>query len=109
MKARLALLLVVALMTAFAVGCGDEPGTQEVSYAGAIDDGAEKYAPSQYSCPVCGGRPIYGDYYVEVDGKRVYFDKEECAEKFDENRQKYLEELKKRTLGGPPSAKKQRK
>ena len=87
--------LVVCLgLFAAIVGCGDsEPeGMGEAGVpvmAWTIEDGAEKYAPQQDKCPVCGGRPIAEEFHTEVDGKRLYFDKQECVTKYEQNPDEY--------------------
>lgn len=70
----------------------------EVKTADEIDDGANKYWPMQRKCPVCGGQPIQADYHAELNGKRVYFDKQECVEEFKEDKAKYEEELKQQLM-----------
>lgn len=80
------------------VGCGDDPtggrtGDQVETRARYIEDGATKYNPDQKQCPVCGAPDLHADQYVDVDGKRVYFDKQECREEFEQNQSKYLPKL----------------
>ena len=46
------------------------------------------------TCPVCGGQPISGEHYVDLQGGRLYFDKAECKDKFEQNQDQYLEEYR---------------
>lgn len=56
-----------------------------------------RYDQYQTTCPVCGNG-IKEEHYVDVEtgegSKRLYFDSEECVEKFKEDREKYLEKYK---------------
>jgi len=86
-------VLCAVLIMPMLCGCGG-PGNEgrgDQVFASEIQDGAEKYDRSQYNCPVCQGQPIVADYYAEVDGKRIYFDSEECEQKFKENPEEYVE------------------
>ena len=92
-------VLLVGAIGIMAVGCGsgssdDDSGKGIVREAASIQDGAEKYDNMQMECPVCGGKPIEGEFYAEVDGKRIYFDNESCMTKFKEDPQKYLKDYK---------------
>ena len=98
MRGRIALVLMVLAagfgMAVFA-GCGG-PGNEgrgDQVFASEINDGAPKYSRSQYACPVCDGQPIKGEYYAEVDGKRIYFDQQSCVGKFEQNPNQYLEDM----------------
>ena len=80
-----------------AVGCGQEststttaPDRPKMAYD--FRDGAPNYYDEQKSCPVCGTESIKEDIYVDLQGKRVYFDKQECADKFEGDAQKYIQE-----------------
>lgn len=99
---KVALLLTLAvLVTPLLTACGEKQAQEtEVTFAGAIEDGAEKYAPNQFACPVCDQRGLQGAYHVELDGKRVYFDSQDCADKFEQNPDKYMENLKRQTMEG---------
>lgn len=105
---RQTLVLGIALVFGFGLvtGCGSKSSQRDDLRANDIDDGAEKYSSMQNKCPVCGGKPISADIHSNVNGKRVYFDKKECKEKFDANSEKYLkewvtfEEREKRQTGG---------
>ena len=91
-------VLVAALMGITVAGCGGSGsgsgsgGAGIIREAASIQDGAEKFDKMQTECPVDGGTPIKGDYYAEVNGKRIYFDSQECMNKFKENKQKYLDQ-----------------
>jgi len=97
MNQRMAFVLFVLVagvgMAVFA-GCGPgNDGRGDQIFASEIQDGAEKYDRSQYACPVCEGQPISGEYYAEVDGKRIYFDQQSCMEQFKENPDQYLGDM----------------
>lgn len=92
MKAVAGLMMVLGLCVAAGCGGGGGGAQQSPTQAREIQDGAEKYDPPQVSCPVCGSKPISGDYHAEVEGKRIYFDKKECEKKFKQNSEKYLED-----------------
>ena len=47
----------------------------------------------QTLCPVMG-REIDKDYYVDYEGKRVYFCCQSCVETFKNNPEKYMQKLK---------------
>jgi len=102
MKKLLIGIAAIVLMVGFAAGCGPSGGDGGGSGgkrpdipARSIEDGAEKYDPFQAQCPVCGS-PIYADHHAEVeqDGQsaRIYFDKEECVQKFEQNPEEYLQD-----------------
>lgn len=55
-------------------------------------DQAAKFYPSQEKCPVCGGQPIKKEAYVDHQMKRIYFDKQECADKFEQDPHKYIQQ-----------------
>jgi len=102
MKKVLIGIVVLAMVGAVFVGCGGaNPADKEKNKpdvpARTIKDGAEKYDPFQGQCPVCR-KPIRADYHaqVEYNGKsgRIYFDKQECAETFKENPEKYMKDYK---------------
>jgi len=96
MKFRIAVALCLAAACGFVfAGCGGGgAGPQDrPNQARQIEDGADKYDPMQVSCPVCDTQSISGDYYADVDGKRIYFDKQECEDKFKENPQQYLQDF----------------
>ncbi len=90
--------VVFALSLVFVAGCNDPAagrgGDPKEPLANLIEDGAPKYYKHQAWCTVCNGRPLYEKHYVDVDGKRIYFDSAECAKKFKENQSKYLPTFK---------------
>lgn len=53
---------------------------------------ATKYAAEQTHCPIMGGE-INKDYFVEYNGKKVYFCCPGCEEKFNEDPEKYISKL----------------
>ena len=92
-------LVLVGAIGFMGAGCGngssgDDSGAGIIREAASIQDGAEKYDNMQTECPVCGGTPISGDYYAQVDGKRIYFDKESCMSDFKADSQKYMKDYK---------------
>lgn len=63
--------------------------------ASSFDSDVEPLRPDQDYCLVCGKRPIKEDIYADVDTpggqRRAYFDKEECRQTFNNNRDKFLQ------------------
>jgi len=101
MKKAIAVLVAAGLLLGVGFGCGGDSGSAmdaDVKPAMDIQDDAEKYDPYQIECPVCGQKPIKADLYSEADGRRIYFDREECVSKFEENPQQYLDEYQKRRM-----------
>jgi len=98
MKVLAAGLLVFAVGLVVS-GCGPGDGGGEEGtgvtgvVAGGIEDGAEPMNSSQGSCPVCGAS-IRPSVHTEGTEERVYFDKEQCLQKWNENPDKYMEDLK---------------
>ena len=96
-------LVTLALCVGMVAGCGQDgrsSGAEKAPplylRAADIKDGAPKYFPEQGQCPVCPTSELREKIYVDVDGKRIYFDSEECRKKFKQNRSKYLQKLDKR-------------
>ena len=91
-----AVLVTLALLSLSFVGCGQEAadsGSSDMpTMAYNFRDGAPKFYDEQKTCPVCGGEPIKEGIYATYQGKRVYFDKEECATKFEESPEQYINE-----------------
>ena len=90
------LVLVSGLMVS---GCGRGDGGREESgetrtVARAIRDGAEPMNEYQKHCPVCGN-PISAEVHTESTEERVYFDSEQCMQKWSENPDQYMGNLKK--------------
>lgn len=94
------LTLVVALCGALFLvlaGCGQQAYDDTKSgirFANKIEDGAEKFDPNQYKCPVCGGQPIKKGLHAKTEKGRIYFDKKQCAEKFKEEPKKHLKKYR---------------
>jgi len=89
-------LISCVLLFALA-GCEEGPSQEvpeQLGVTAAIDisDGTQKWYDGQMTCPVCGGQPISGEHYVDLPGGRLYFDKAECKQKFQENQEQYLQE-----------------
>ena len=99
-KVAVGVVALVFLGAGFMAGCGDgvggRAGDKKEIRAKYIEDGAPKYFPEQRACPVCGKGPLFETHHVDVDGKRIYFDSEECVEKFKENKSQYVSKIDKR-------------
>lgn len=104
--------VALVLAASVFVGCGGDgnggaPGTKTgvANIAMEFDDDAKKFFPYQQKCPVDGGT-IKQEFHADVNGKRVYFDKQECVDKFKQNQDEYLPELRKQMesymRGGSP-------
>jgi hypothetical protein len=94
-------MAVIALACFASFGCGGGGGGTEPTRAMDIEDGSEKYFPRQYRCPVCGNVGLSKDQYVDIDGKRLYFDRAQCIDDFEQDRQKYLKRLQNQMLAPP--------
>ena len=93
------LLVVTVILTVVLggfAGCDGDDGVgmsgRPPRAAGTIEDGKQKFFVGQIECPVCGGQPIKAEHHAQVDGRRLYFDRAECADKFESERQRYLRE-----------------
>lgn len=89
-------LAIIALSYGALVGCGGEGGKQDVqtpTTAIEIQDDHRAYYDMQEECPVCGGRPIKQEFHADTDKGRIYFDKKQCVDKFNENRDQYLKKF----------------
>ncbi len=96
MKKLVAGCVIICVLSFLVVGCdAKDTGQKDIISAMQIDDGAEKYRQMQFRCPVCGQKGIKPEYHASVDGKRIYFDRRKCMEKFKKNPGKYLEKYKK--------------
>ena len=84
-----AAVLTVALFAG--CGGGDEKPKGHL-VAGGINDGGHAAIPAQTKCPVCDA-PIKRDVYADTDEGRVYFDSEECLQKWNENPDEYRDKL----------------
>lgn len=76
------------------LGCGGggaTTGDEVEAMAKMLEDGAPNYYDNQAWCPVCGSGGLNRNYYVDVDGERIYFDKEECQKQFENNQDELLE------------------
>ena len=95
MKKVFLIIALTALVVGF-MGCGQgAPTSREgapVEAWSIDDDNPNKFRDGQIACPVCDGIPIKGEHYVDTKRGRVYFDKAECAEKFEQDTQKYLQQ-----------------
>lgn len=92
---------LVALVCFASLGCSGGGGGAEPTRAMDIEDGSTKYFPRQYRCPVCGNVGLSKDQHVDLDGKRLYFDKVKCIDEFKQDRQKYLKRLQNQMLAPP--------
>lgn len=99
MKRILALIVCCAVIGAGGlalVGCGGggaSTGDETEAMAKMLEDGAPNYYDNQAWCPVCGSGGLNRNYSVDVDGERIYFDKEECQKKFENNQDELLEKF----------------
>ena len=90
---------VILVLSALSLaGCEDSAGGlggDEVEpVAFLIEDGATKYYKHQAWCPVCDKRPLHQSHYVDVEGKRIYFNSEECVKEFENDQSTYLSKFK---------------
>lgn len=101
-----AVLLCVGLM-----GCEPESGVEAKQEAppnaASFKDDQRAFYDMQMECPVCGGQPIKQEFNVDTNEGRVYFDKQECQDKFEQDQQKhmkaYKEKINKMMMGGGSS------
>ena len=100
-RAICVLIAVIAVGVFASLGCSGGGGGTEPTRAMDIKDGSTKYYPRQYRCPVCGNVGLNKEQHVDIDGKRIYFDKAECIDKFKQDRQKYLKRLQNQMLAPP--------
>ncbi len=93
-------IVILAVMIT-AVGCKkEEPSVQHDHQHDAMNEqaaptdtaAAETAETEQTTCPVMGG-PINKDYFIEYEGKKVYFCCPGCEEQFLENPEQYLSKL----------------
>ena len=100
-------VLTLLVATSWLAGCGggsQEGGAAKTGgyyVAQGINDGANPAVPQQRECPVCGN-PITPDVHTESSDSRVYFDREECLNKWKKNKSQYMDNLKKEAPSGPP-------
>jgi len=108
MKRILVAVVISALVSFGMIGCGDSTPQADPEGEGyqisamQIDDGATPWDQMQYMCPVTGD-PIKPDHYVDYQGKRIYFNSEEAAQKFQGNEDKYIKnyrEMMQKQMGG---------
>lgn len=107
MTRRCVFLAVVAVLSGVLVaGCGGEGGGEKSKsrlVAGGISDDARAAVAAQTACPVCGS-PIQRDAYADTEKGRVYFDSEDCVQKWrdtpDQYRQKLQDQAQPSPFGG---------
>ncbi|MFP4058557.1 MAG: YHS domain-containing protein [Candidatus Brocadiia bacterium] len=95
-----ALAAVALAAAALATGCGGEkePGgtdkpAQEAAEPTGEPQGAQVVeAGNQQTCPVMGNA-IDKDIYADHGGKRVYFCCAACVDKFEEEPEKYIQQM----------------
>jgi len=98
------LMLLAALVGALglmAAGCGERPAggravetfAGETVFASSFQDGVDALYPNQFVDPVSGKQPIKQEFYVDVEGKRVYFNSAESRDLFEKDPSKYMEAL----------------
>jgi len=113
MKRTFGILVLAAVLCLGVMGCGGEQqsssakktkpgaggGPPDVTTAAdlAQEQDAQPINPMQMNCIVCGERPLKGDLHADVtvgnQRGRLYFDKQECLDEFEQNQQKYLDRL----------------
>jgi len=101
MKHLLLGVALVGILGLMVVGCGEraaptkpgKPAAPAPVMAMSFDDGAEPYFPMQFVDPVSGEKPIKQEFFVDVDGKRVYFNSAESRDEFKKDPSKYLQAL----------------
>lgn len=96
----LALIVTAVVMGLAGCGGGGSESGSDTSVAGKvvagkIDDGATALLSTQIKCPVCG-EPIKKEVHTKPEENRVYFDKQECLERYRENTEKYGKKLLRR-------------
>ena len=74
----------------------DESGIpKDAVIASKFDDGVEALRPQQSLCFICGQGPLKAEYHADVDTdggqRRIYFDKQECVDKFEQNPDRYMQ------------------
>ena len=98
------ILLVGAVMIGGLTGCGNsEPAGPELgAAASSFQSDVPPMNPDQKACPVCGNA-IKEDVHLEVDDegtkKRIYFDKEQCKNLFEKNKETELRKFKAKMQG----------
>ena len=113
MKGRIAILVFSAVLCMGLLGCGGEQqtsstkktkpgpggGPPDVTTAAELAKGqdAQPVRPMQMNCFVCGERPLKADIHADISmgggSGRIYFDKQECLDKFENNKKKYLQRM----------------
>ena len=97
MGRRIVIALAVAALVFVALpGCGGNGSggeEEETATAYQFHPDTPKLFLGQQKCPVCDGEPIKEEFYSDVDGQRLYFDKKECKEKFDSNQSEYMQKF----------------
>ena len=94
-RTSLFLTVMAVLSGVLVVGCGGEGGSEKSKsrlVAGGISDEARAAVPAQTACPVCGAA-ITRDAYVDAEKGRVYFDSEDCVQKWRDNPDKHRANL----------------
>lgn len=98
MKGMLVGTAVAVLLCVSLIGCGPEETIdvkQEAPpHAGSFKDDQRPFFDMQTECPVCGGTPLEQEFHVDTNEGRVYFDKQECADKFKGNQEQYMKQFK---------------
>lgn len=101
MKKTLTVLALLAIVCVAVAGCEEggggggsgEPEAHALKFA--KEQGVQPLEMSQHLCPVCDGKPIKKNLYHDLQRggqqARVWFDKQECLDKFEENPGQYLQ------------------
>lgn len=90
-------VIAVALIFAVTTSCGKGPSFEEDGPPAAYlwHPEVPKVKEDQTHCPVCGETPLKKELHTDVGaGFRIYFDKQECLDKFKENPEEGLKKFK---------------
>lgn len=108
MRKVLIVVAMAGLLCWGLAGCGGEGQSEDAAKiltAQEIESEVRPMVPMQSKCPVCDGSPIDPDIHADYENKRIYFDKQECLDKFNADKEKYVTELRQKMMqmmGGPP-------
>jgi len=108
MRTMLIGTVVALLLCVGVIGCGQEDTVEAKQEAppnaASFQDDERPFYDMQMECPVCGGQPIKQELHADTDEGRVYFDKQECVDKFqqnpDQHMKKFKEKINKMMMGG---------
>jgi len=102
MRKALLAVVFVGMVGLIVAGCeskkSPKPVTKSFPPAYSLSTEVKALFPNQIKDPV-NDEPINAQFYVDVDGMRVYFSCQESVEEFKKNQDKYLQKLEK--VAGP--------